>query len=557
MGKSTLSILCSIMTLISINSYGQGSNSFLELRIDSIFANIKNSKSPGAAVLVMQDGKVLISKGYGMANLEHNIRITTTSVFDIASLSKHFTGMAISMLIEQGKISLQDDVHKYIPELPDFGNVITIDNLVHHSSGLRDFPSTMTLAGWRMDDVRTYKQILELVYKQNELNFAPGTEFCYSNTGYIILAELVHRVTGNSLREWTTKNLFKPLGMNNTFFLDDHTEVIPNKAYGYSLVNDSIFHAEPNNLAAPGPSSLNTTITDYSKWISNFNDPKIGGKSVIQRMFQPGRLNNGQPIYYGFGVNISQYKGLPTIIHDGSLTSYTSVMVYFPEQRFSVVILMNYSPADSYKLAYEVADLYLKDQFEVRPLQQKMDMNDIDSIILPNNVLENYIGTYKIASAWYVTISRKENQLNALATGGYAVPMRVLSDSIFWIKDYGATFDFKRDNKGKITQLIYSNMTCPKVEDKPIAKLPTLTDFIGEYYSKELQTQYSIYIKNGTLLARHLTHGDISLQPAWNDDFKAIWFINSLEFYRDNNGIVKGFKVSQYRSRNQNFIKMD
>jgi CubicO group peptidase (beta-lactamase class C family) len=545
------------MSLISTISYGQKSNTLLEKQIDSLFTNINNINSPGAAVLVIQDGKVLISKGYGMANLEYHIPVTPTSVFDIASLSKHFTGMAISILIEQGKISLQDDISKYIPELPNFGEVITIENLVHHSSGLRDFPSTLTLAGWRMDDVRTFEQILGLTFNQNELNFKPGTEFCYSNTGYILLAELVKRVTGTSLTDWTKNNIFQPLEMKNTFFLDDHTEVIPNKAYGYSLVNDSTFHAEPNNLAAPGPSSLNTTIADYAKWIANFYSTKVGGENVIKRMFEPGKLKNGQQIYYGFGVNISQYKGLPTIIHDGSLTSYTSVMLHFPQQRFSVVILMNYSPVDANKVAYQIADFCLEEQFEVRSLEANVNANQNDSIVLPSLILDNYVGTYKIAPAWYVTISRNENQLIALANGGYAVPMKAKSDSVFWIEDYGTTFDFKRNKEGKITHLIFYGMTCKKVEEKPVPTVSSLTDFVGEYYSKELQTQYSICIKDGSLIAKNITHGDISLQSAWKDDFKAIWFINSLEFYRNKNGIVLGFKVSHYRSRNQDFKKMD
>ncbi|NIM98717.1 MAG: serine hydrolase, partial [candidate division Zixibacteria bacterium] len=339
----------------------------LEERVDKLFSFLNETDSPGIAVLAVRDGKVLLRKGYGLANLEHRVPITPETVFDIASISKQFCGMAISMLIEEGKISLEDDVRKYIPELPDFGQTITIDHLVHHISGIRDWGGTLGLAGWRMDDVISFEQILTMAFNQQGLNFKPGDEYTYSNTGYNLLAELVGRVTGKTFRQWTDENIFKPLGMKNTRFLDDHTEVIPNKAYGYSRSSDSKFSARLNGLTAIGSSSLYTTIDDLAQWVKNLDNPRVGGKAVLERMLIRGKLNSGRQTRYAFGLEIGTYRGLKTISHGGAWASFRTFLVHFPEQHFSVVTLLNFSPSNSTKAAYDVADIYLEDVLKPRP----------------------------------------------------------------------------------------------------------------------------------------------------------------------------------------------
>ena len=257
-----------------------------------------------------------------MANLEHQVPITPTTVFDIASVSKQFAGMAISMLIERGDIALDDDVRKYVPELPDFGHTITIRHLVHHVSGLRDWPGTLAVAGWLMDDVISFDQILTLAYNQKDLNFEPGAEYSYSNTGFNVLAEVVARVSGETFREWTDSQIFKPLGMNDTHFHDDHTEVVPNKAYGYARDSEGNYHAVPNGLTALGSSSLYTTIDDLAKWVTNFETKNVGGEEVVERLFQRGVLNDGTQIGYAFGIGVGRYRGLRTYSHGGSWAAF-------------------------------------------------------------------------------------------------------------------------------------------------------------------------------------------------------------------------------------------
>ena len=260
--------------------------------------------------------------------------------------------------------SLQhDDIRKHLPFVPDFGKIITIRHLIHHTSGLRDWVELLAIAGWRMDDVITFKHILKMVRHQKELNFEPGAEHLYSNTGYNLLAEIVEKVTGQSFREWTDANIFKPLGMTNTHFHDDHEMIVKNRAYSYMPNEDGGFKNVVNNLTAPGSSSLYTTVEDLGLWMLNFDDGRrVGGEAVIKQMHQQGVLNNGGGISYAFGLFIGEYKGLRKVEHGGAWAGLRTHLLRFPQQQFAVVILSNLGTVDPQHLAEQVADIYLADQ---------------------------------------------------------------------------------------------------------------------------------------------------------------------------------------------------
>ncbi len=533
------------------NCHAQGS---LDARVDSMFGQYDRPDSPGWAVLVVRDGAVVLSRGYGMANLEHEVPITPGTVFDIASVSKQFAGMAISMLLEGGDISLDDDVRQYIPELPDFGHTITIRHLVHHMSGLRDWPGTLAVAGWRMDDVISFDQILSMAFNQQALNFEPGAEYSYSNTGYNMLAELVARVTGQSFREWTDANIFGPLNMKDTHFHDDHTEVVHNRAYGYHRDSDGRFHAVPNGLTALGSSSLYTTIDDLAKWVVNFEEKAVGGEAVIERMTHRGVLNSGAQISYAFGLGIGRYRGLRTVSHGGSWASFRTFLVHFPDQRFSVVVLGNFDPANPNQTAYNLVDLYLAD--ELAPERTaRADDPEPEQFAVSGRVLDEYVGTYRLGPAWYVTITREGSELVTQATAEDAFPMTARSDSAFWVEDYGATITFVRDDSGHVDRFRYRGMVCPRVGNTPPTD-PRLTEYVGEYASDELSTMYTAAVEDGELVLRHRRHGTIEMIPAWGDEFRGgQWFLNSVEFDRNDSGAVVGFRVTQGRSRNLQFVK--
>jgi len=331
--------------------------------VDRLFERWHRPDSPGAAVLVMHHGEVVHARGYGMASLEHGVPIRTSTVFDIASVSKQFGAFAIALLEAEGKISLDDHVREYIPELPDFGHPITIRHLVHHTSGLRDWPGTLAMAGWDWEDVMSFEQILRMAFHQTDLNFEPGSQYAYSNTGYNLLAELVARVSGMSFREFCRTRIFEPLGMHRTHFHDDHTEVVPDRADSYRPRDGDGFGRVTSNLTALGSSSLFTTVEDLARWVRNFDEPRVGDPALMARIHERGVLNNGDTISYAWGQNVDVLDGVGVVSHGGSWAGYRSTLMRFPEQRFAVIILANTANMNPGELGRRIARIYMSDVF--------------------------------------------------------------------------------------------------------------------------------------------------------------------------------------------------
>jgi CubicO group peptidase (beta-lactamase class C family) len=327
-------------------------------RIDVIFEEWNKTGTAGAAVAVIQAGKLIYDKGYGSANLEYEIPITAETVFHVASVSKQFTAMAVVLLEQQRKLSLDDDIRKYVPELPDYGQKITIRNLLQHTGGIRDQWQALALAGWRLDDVITQQQILRVLFRQKELNFKPGTEHLYSNGGYSLAAEIVARVSGKPFAIFCDEQMFQPIGMTRTHFHDDHRRIVPNRAYSYSKTPTG-FRSAPLNYSNVGATSLFTTALDLTKWLDNFRDPKVGGRAGIDRLEEQAMLANRERIGYALGVGIGKYRGSRTISHGGADAGYRSLVSYFPEEQLGIVILSNLASFSPGAYANKVADLFL------------------------------------------------------------------------------------------------------------------------------------------------------------------------------------------------------
>ena len=546
-------IAAAIATVFTTTLAARQTDTDLSARVDSVFERFGVAHSPGAAVLVVREGEVLFRKGYGQANIEHEVPITPATVFDIASVSKQFAGFAIATLVEQGLIGMDDDIRKHLPELPDYGETITVDHLVHHTSGIRDWPGTLAVAGWRMDDVISFDQILTMAQHQQDLNFTPGAEYSYSNTGYNILASLVERVTGRTFRQWTDENIFQPLGMTDTHFHDDHAEIVPNRARGYQSADGGHRNA-PNGLTALGSSSLFTSADDLAKWVMNFDDGRVGGKAVMDRMRQQGVLNDGERIAYAFGQSVGEYRGIETWTHSGSWAGFRTVLLRVPEYRFGVVILSNagnYNPSGA---ARALTDIFLEQSLEPRGGEGDSEQQDADGeVTVPRNLLEDYVGTYRLGPGWLVTITRDGDQLMTQATNEDRFPMNAVSQLEFFVSGYGASLTFGRNASGDVDHATYRGIRAPRVEPyTPTAA--ELAEYEGEFYSEELATSYWISVQEGGLVASHRRHGDIRLMPSLRDEFRGDrWFFQGVEFDRDANGAVTGLRVSNGRSRNLRF----
>jgi len=328
-------------------------------RVDAVFARFARPDSPGCALGIFQNGAITYSKGYGAANLEYGVPITPTTPFISGSVAKQFTAAAIALLVEQGRISLDDDVRKYIPELPDYGAKITIDQLVHHTSGLRDFWALVQVAGMRFDDGYTVGDVIRLAARQKHLNFPPGTEYDYSNTGYIALGLIVQRVTGKSLRDFTAEQIFGPLGMTSTHFHDDHTMLVPGRASAYTPLPEGGYRINVWNNDIVGQGQMMLTVNDLLKWDENFYTGKVGGPGFLERQLQQGKLANGTVLSYAFGLTVGEYRGLPLVEHGGSSGGYRTIISRFPTVHTTIVALCNTTDANTTILSHQVADIVL------------------------------------------------------------------------------------------------------------------------------------------------------------------------------------------------------
>lgn len=331
-------------------------------RIDAVFARHDRRDVPGCAVGVYQQGAITYAKGYGSANLEYAVPITADTPFISGSVAKQFTAAAIALLVERGRLKLEDDVRTYIPELPDYGPKVTVDHLVHHTSGLRDFWALVDASGMRFDDGYTAGDVIRLAARQTQLNFPPGSEYAYSNTGYVALGVIVQRVTGLSLREFAAKEIFTPLGMTSTHFHDDHTMIVPGRAAAYSPVGGG-WRINVWNNDIVGQGGMMTTVADLQKWDENFYTGKVGGRGFLERQLQQGTLANGKVLSYAFGLTVTKYRGLPLVEHGGSSGGYRTVTMRFPSQHTSVVALCNASDIDATALGHSVADVVLESTF--------------------------------------------------------------------------------------------------------------------------------------------------------------------------------------------------
>lgn len=327
-------------------------------RIDSVFAAVGRTNAPGCALGVVRDGQLVLARGYGMANLDYGIAITPGSVFRIASVSKQFTAAVAVLLAEEGIVSLDDDIRRHLPEMPRYERPITIRQLLHHTSGLRDYLTLMTLAGKREDDWYTDADVLAMLARQQALNFAPGDEFLYSNSGYFVISQIVRRTTGRTLREEAQRRIFGPLGMGRTHFHDNHREVTPNLAVGYRPAGGG-FEADMTTLDMVGDGGVFTTVEDLARWAATFDRPHSALPALPQALLVRGILTNGDTIDYALGLRHGTYRGLPTIGHGGAFVGYRSEFLRFPSERLTIVCLCNFSTAQPAVLARRVADIVL------------------------------------------------------------------------------------------------------------------------------------------------------------------------------------------------------
>ena len=526
---------------------------------DKVFAKWDSTVSPGCALSVMQDGQIVYKRGYGMADLDHDVAITPETIFHVASISKQFTASAIVLLAQDGKLSLDDDVRKYITELPDFGARITIRHLIYHTSGLRDQWALLGLAGWRYSlDLITDDDVIELMSRQKDLNFQPGEKHVYCNTGYTLLAQIVKRVSGQSFREFTIKRIFEPLGMTNTHFRDDHAEIVKHMAYGYEEGKGrNVYRLSVTNFDTVGATSLLTTVEDLAHWDENFYHPRVGGPTLVAQQLQRGKLTSGKELDYAFGLEHGKYRGLPTIDHGGADAGYRADLLRFPEQHFSVACLCNQAETNPSDLTRKVADIYLAGQLK-EPPPARLE-SSAKPVSVPDERLSQYAGLYwKKDEERAMRILQKDGKLFLPESEEERLELAPIADNRFLLVVFPVAFTFDQAAPSAPWRLSIQGpgQEKPDVFERVTQAQPTLDElnaYAGSYVSEEIEPVYRIIVENGILVLKRLKSKPEKLQPTLVDYFEGS--NGDLHFQRDQSGKISGFVLNSDRIKNFRFRK--
>lgn len=534
-----------------------------EGKIDQLTA-MYSDETPGGVVAIIRNGEVEFAKGFGMANLEYGIPNTPETIYHMASVSKQFTAFAIAMLAKQGKLSIDDDVRKHIPELHDFGETITLRHLLNHTSGLRDHWNLWAMSGGLMDDVIRQEDLVRLIFRQRELNFSPGSQYFYCNTGYMLLSEIVTRVSGQPFGEWMQENVFAPLEMTSTQIYDDHRRIVEGRAYSYSNGERGLEKAVLS-YANSGATSLFATVFDLAKWLRNWHTAAVGGPDILDRMQERGVLTNGDTLEYALGVEIGEYRGLRVIQHGGADAGYRTMVSYYPEIDAGVVVLGNIGSFNSGQMARGAADAFFDEHMnavETESAVAEDEKSDEPSVPVALELLKSYAGWYSIEAGPTLFISVMNGGLFAQVEGQARHALIALADTLFRIdvdsEDARVSFHLGPDDivtGGTIHQ--NGNTAFHRTEPwAPAAE--DLTEYEGRYYSPELETFYAFEVTEGQLVAQHLRHGSIELTPKERDAFSSsTWFFANLVFERNDQGEVSSLRVSSGRVQNLYFEKQN
>lgn len=509
---------------------------------------------PGVAVAVMQNGKAIFHKEAGLANLEHAVPITPETSFHAASLSKQFTAFSVLTLAVEGKLSLDDDIQLYLPEMGEAGAHVTIRHLLDHTGGLREQSSLRGMAGWFQRDVVTPQQMLRLLSLQRDVNFEPGAAVQYSNTGYGLLAEIVSRVSGEKFSAFTQKRIFTPLGMTQTSFRVDLSRIIPNEAQSYAPHGDG-FSRLLLNFEIVGSTGLQTTPSDLLKWAENFETQKVGDPRVFDLMAERVVAENGEPAIYGRGQELRTYHGLQTWSHGGRDAGFRSFFLRVPERGFAVAVTANRSDFDMAKLAFDLTDVFLETEAETEKEWRPATAEE----------LQAYSGDYELFSGLIFSISTDGQQLFfAPRNSPQKTPLPQIGERQFLLDPrQNISLEFLMDGTGKATAFNYvvslnGKIKAPRIELAPFdPQNVELTSYEGVYYSEELEARYILNVSKGMLIAQHLRLPAISLTPYQPDTFSgSSSAFEKIVFERNASGAIAGCLVSGALSENVRFTKI-
>jgi len=537
MRKLTLSSAFIVIYLLAASQSWQDT----VLKIEKIFERYKPT-IPGAELAISRNGSVIFSKAWGMADLEHNVPLTTESITEAGSVSKQFTAGAILLLEQQGKLSLDDDVRKYVPELPDYGNKITLRHMMQHKSGLKDWGSIVSIAGWPRS-TKTYNNddALYVISNQRTLNHKPGAEFLYSNSNYNLFAIIVQRVSGMSLADFTRKNIFEPAGMKHTQWRDDYKRIVPNRAIAYSKSGAAYQTNMPNEYVY-GNGGLLTTAEDLLIWNNYYLNGKLGTPSLLAKQLSTNTLNSGIMHMYAAGLFVGTFRGWKYISHDGATASYRSNLEAYPELGVSIAWLSNSSEFDSDTLnvAEAVGDLFVPEKTPDRKKELPA------SVTVARDKLSSYTGWYRnTRTGGGVKLHLQNDKLYGTQFG----PLTPVAEDVFITGSNRVELNSKGFLfiNGAKDSIYFTAVDSAKLDEK------AMIEYTGEYYSDEAEAKFYVQVKNGKLVMIQKPKAEFQLTPTYKDGFETPAGV--VYFEREKNKIVT-LKISVGRARNVEFKKI-
>jgi CubicO group peptidase (beta-lactamase class C family) len=521
-------------------------------RIDAVFEDF-DSSTPGCALGIMSDGAMIYSRGYGMATLEPPVANDPTKVFDIASLSKQFVAGSVVLLAQQGRLSLTDDVRKFLPELPDYGSRITVNNLLWHTSGLRDYTVLQLLGGFDHFEVTTQAQALDFIKRQARLNSPPGTRYEYTNSGYVLLAIIAERVSGKTLNQLAREQFFDPLSMPLSVYRDRFDLEIPNQALGHAPIDIGEYVVNISNWEQIGDGGLQTSINEFQRWDENFFTGDVGGGNFIAEMYRTGRLNDGSALIYARGLQRDRYRGLNRVRHGGDWIGYHSNMLRFPDLHTTVALFCNTEgiddqPIDQYALSTDVADIALEDYFpEPKPTEPGP---------APSLPIQRFVGTYFNADLKEVYSVTSDGASLTLTWLFQPLPLISTGPTTFAIDQLpGSQVEFQIQAGRPAHAIAFSIVGDEPDEDPragsrftPVAPPADLNQYTGTFFSRELGVTWNFIVDGGAL--RVLEDAEQIVLPitdpvaAANAPDAFFGGPGLLQFTRDASGTVTGLKVS-------------
>jgi CubicO group peptidase (beta-lactamase class C family) len=543
------SILFVISILITSNLLAQKTK-----KVDQIFEDWNQKNHPGGVVYISKADKVLYLKAFGLANIQYSIPNTTESVFNLASVSKQFTALGIALLQEDGKLSIEDSIQKYLPELPNFGHKITIRHLLHHTSGLRSTPEMFGLAGWRDGDAISTEDVFNYTCKQRNLNFMPGSEYMYSNTNYVLLSMIIARVTNQNFADWMKTNVFYQLGMSNTYIDESNLNVTAYTSSPYSEENNKQFVIAQNLNHDIGASNVYSSAPDLMKWMKQINNPEKKWLNAINLMLTIDTLTNGTSNEYALGLIRDDYKEKKRIYHNGGIPGYLSFTMNFPDEQLSVIVLTNYLDYQANQRVEMLLSLFLNEKSDKQDAAES-----IKPVPLNLKFATKYTSDYWNNKENYSRSVYLENDsLWYLRSNGTKSPMLQVNDSMFIIGGVKTPvhINFKK-NDGVIYMHVKDGLKPVQIfepyDNSPLASTD-LNNYSGVYYSSELETSYTITTDQKGLTGYHSRHGYFSIKILRKGFVN--WSGMAVAKYElDDKGKVIGFYVTMNRVRNVWFAK--